>query len=85
MCEQVLENVAVFQMNGSGWTFQSFVGHDVHTVKYKPLRGVSWVPLPKFLADKKPLINMKNKDPQCFKWCVARELHPVTVQLTLKE
>jgi len=34
--EQILENIAVFQMNGSGWTFHSIVSLDIHTVKYKP-------------------------------------------------
>ena len=74
----------VFQMNGSGWTFHSIVSLDIHTVRYKPLRGVTHVPLPKFLAVKEALNNMyfrsekKNlEDNQCFKWCVARALNPV--------
>jgi len=80
---QILENISIFQMNGSGWTFHSIVSLDIHTVKYKPLRGGSWVPSPKFLADKKALINMRHRndrknaeDAQCFKWTVAKYLHP---------
>jgi len=57
--EQILENIAVFQMNGSGWTFHSIVSLDIHTVKYKSLRGGTYIPLPRFLASKKVLINMK--------------------------
>jgi len=53
MCEQVLENLATFQMNGSGLTFHLIVGLEIHTVEYKPLRGGSYVPLPQFLAAKK--------------------------------
>ena len=53
MIEQILENITVFQMNGSGWTFHSIVSLDIHTEKYKPLRVGSWVPTPKFLANKK--------------------------------
>jgi len=82
--EQILESIAVFQMNGSGWTFHSIVSLDIHTVKYKPLRGGAYIPLPKFLASKKALINMqfksekrRNEDVQCFKLCVARALNPV--------
>ena len=55
MVEQILENISVFQMKGSGWTFHSIVSLDIHTEKYKPLRGGSWVPTPKFLANKKAL------------------------------
>jgi len=75
LTEQVLENLAKFQMNWSGWTFHSIVALDIHTVGYKPLTGSSWVPLPKFLASKKALINMKNTDNQCFKWYIARALN----------
>jgi len=82
MVEQILENIAVFQMKGSGWTFHSIVSLDIHTVRYKPLRGGTYVKLPKYLASKKALKNMKfrneNKtDNQCFKWCIARALNPV--------
>jgi len=84
LVEQILENIAVSQMNGSGWTFHSIVSLDIHTVKYKPLRGDTYIPLPKFLASKKALINMKfksekrrNEDVQCFKLCIARALNPV--------
>ena len=76
LTEQVLEGLAKFQMNGSGWTFHSVVALDIHTVGYDPLNGSSWVPLLKFLASKKALINMKNTDNQCFKWCIARALNP---------
>ena len=38
--------------------------------------GSSWVPLPKILASKKAIINMKNTDNQCFKWCIARAFNP---------
>jgi len=49
----------------------------INTVDYKPLKGSSYIPLPKYLADKKAIINLKNEDNQCFKWCVARALNPV--------
>ena len=39
---------------------------ELHTVSYKPLRGETWVPLPKELANKKAIINMQNKDNKCF-------------------
>jgi len=59
--EQILENISIFQMKGSGWTFHSIVNFEIHTVGYKPLRGGIHVPLPKFQASKKALIDMKFK------------------------
>ena len=50
---------------------------DLHTVKYVPLGGSSYIPLPKFLAAKKAIINLKNEDGECFKWAIAWALNPV--------
>ena len=36
LLEQSLENIAVFQMNGSGWTFHSIVSLDIRTVRLDP-------------------------------------------------
>ena len=33
-------------------------------------------PLPKFLANKKAIINPKNTDDECFKWCVTEAVYP---------
>jgi len=97
MVEQILENISVFQINGPGWTFHSIVSLDIHTEKYKPLRGGSWLPTSKFLANKKALINMKfqsenknKEDNQCFKWSIVRTLnlvkiHPERITKQLEE
>jgi len=77
LAEHVLEDLEKFKMNGSGWTFHSIAALDIHTVRYEPLNGSSWVPLPKFLASKKAIINMKNTESHCFKWCIVRALNPV--------
>ena len=61
---------------GSGWVFYKIIKLELHTVNYRPLRGNTWIPLPKELADKKAIINMKNKDNECLKWCVLRKLNP---------
>ena len=44
----------------------------------RPLRGSSHIPLPNKIKDTKALINIKNKDNQCFKYAVTRALNPVT-------
>ena len=35
-----------------------------------------WISLPKLLETKKALINPKNTDNECFKWCVTRAFFP---------
>ena len=78
MTGKMLESLAAYQMQGSNWIFDSIIALEVHTVKYEPLRGSSYIKLPDVLAKKKAIINMKNKDDECFKWCVTRALNPVT-------
>ena len=43
----------------------------LHTVKYEPLEGCSYIPLPDFLAAKRAIINLKNENDECFKWVVT--------------
>ena len=53
MKETVFESLAKFQRQGSNWRFRSVLSLDLHTVKYSPLGGSSYIPLPGFLAAKK--------------------------------
>src|SRR5271166_2546905 len=75
--DKILESMANFQSQGSNWRFKNIVKMDINTAIYKPLKGKSYIPLPAILANKKAIINMKNEDDQCFKWCVSRALNPV--------
>ena len=76
MIEIILEKIATFQSIGRGWRFHSVILLELHTVKYKSLKGESYIPLPEELAVKKAIINIKNDDNKCFLWCVLRALNP---------
>ncbi|XP_022777514.1 uncharacterized protein LOC111318931 [Stylophora pistillata] len=75
--EKMIKSLEKFERNGSGWKFHRVEGLDLHMVKYTPLKGSSYIKLPKHLADKKAIINMENEDDECFKWCVTRAFNPV--------
>ena len=75
--DKIIESMATFQMRGSNWRLRAVQKLEINTVVYKPLKGSSYIPLPKCLASKKGIINMKNEDEECFKWCVVRALNPV--------
>ena len=80
MTDTILERIANLingsSGSGSGWVFYKIIKLELHTASYRPLRGNTWIPLPKELADKKAIINMKNKDNKCFVWNVLRALNP---------
>jgi hypothetical protein len=44
--------------------------------RYRPLRGSNYIPLPIKLISKHAIINVKNKDNNCFIWSVLAALHP---------
>ena len=92
MTERLLEKMATCQNEGSGWRLYNIINLELHTISYTPLRGETWIPLPKELDNKKAIINMKNNDDKCFLWCVLRVLNPkdnhperVDKELKLKE
>ena len=75
--QQILNKTAVWISEGSGWTIQSVDNHYLNIVQYRPMKGSSYVKLPQELRNsEKGLINMKNKDNECFRWCHIRHLNP---------
>ena len=62
MASELIEAISRHTCNGSGWMLKALLSYQVHTAVYKPLRGRSYIQLPKKLATKKAIINMKNTD-----------------------
>ena len=88
--ETIKERFQNFTNRGSNWVLERVLSLDVQMTQYIPLRGRSYIPLPKILANKKAIINMKNDDNECFKWCVTRALfpadkHPERIDKNLRE
>ena len=70
--EKFLESIENFQNQSSGWQFDEVESFSINIDPYTPTSGSSYIPLPKFLADKKAIINAINKnDNDCFKWAVT--------------
>ena len=69
--------IAVWISEGSGWTVESVDNLYINLVKYKPLRGSSYIQLPVELRNSaKGLINLRNKGNECFRWCHIQHLNP---------
>ena len=75
--QNILNKIAVWISEGSGWTIQSVDNHYLNVVKYKPMKASSYIKLPQELRNSaKGLVNMKNEDNECFRWCHIRHLNP---------
>ena len=75
--EQIMNDIHKWISEGSAWIIKSINGHYINIIKYEPLTGSSYIQLPSELQHHKSgLINFKNKDNECFRWCHVRHLNP---------
>ena len=75
--QNILNKIAQWISEGSGWTVKSVDSHYMNIAKYEPMKGSSYIQLPQELRNSaKGLINMKNDDNECFRWCHIRHLNP---------
>ena len=73
--QQILNKIAQWVSEGSGWTIQSIENHYINIVNYSPLKGSSYIKSPQELKNR-GTINLQNKDNECFRWCHIRHLNP---------
>ena len=74
--QKILYIIAQWISGGSGWTIKSVDNHFLNVVKYQPLKGSSYIDFPQELRyNTKGLINMKNDDNDCFRWCHIKHLN----------
>ena len=75
--EEILNGISNMISEGSAWIVKSITGHYLNVTKYEPYTGSSYIQLPTELQHHKSgLINLKNKDNECFRWCHVRHLNP---------
>ena len=77
--QETLNTIDKWVSEGSGWVIDRIDSHYINITLYKPLNGSSYMELSTELRNpKKGLINIKNKDDECFRWCHIRHLNPQT-------
>ena len=77
MVEEIVEEMQKAEdAVGSGWRFERLIKMVLHTTRWDPINAGSYIDLPEVLKNKQAIINMKNQDEECFKWCVLRALNP---------
>ena len=75
--QEILNRIDKWVSESSGWVIDRIDSHYINVTLYKPLNGSSYIELSMELGNpKKGLINIKNKDDECFRWCHIRCLNP---------
>ena len=65
MMREIFERSQEFQTQGSGWILDSVVLLTLCAVKYHPLRGSSYIRLPKEIELTRSVLNIRNTDQRC--------------------
>ena len=75
--QEILNVIDKWVSESSGWVIDRIESHYINVTTYQPLHGSSHLELPaKLRNSKKGLINIKNKDNECFRWCHIRHSNP---------
>ena len=75
--EELKHTLDIWACEGFGWIVDKIEDIYIDISNSDPLAGSSYIPLPsEFKYSMKVLINLKNKDNECFKWCHIRFINP---------
>ena len=79
----IILKIERYMKNGSGWLVENVKTIHLMITKYNPMGG-AYIPLPKTIARKRSLLNIKNGDEKCLLWCLLAAHHPeVTINSSL--
>ena len=76
LTDRIKEFNAKLIRDKSGLRLASVLQFTLKMVKYAPLEGRGWQPLPEFLSKKKAIINIHNTDERCFGYALLYFLEP---------
>lgn len=76
LCDTLTNKISAFERKDSGWSLTNIKCLDMNVNKFNPLRGTSYIDLPRDIKAKKAVINVKNADNMCFKWALLSALYP---------
>lgn len=78
--ENYIKNVVIaraeaFEALGSGWTLAAITELSVNCNRYDGFRGSSYIKLPSTIRNKGAIINVQNRDNECFRWAILSAMH----------
>ena len=79
LAQRLLEANAKFIRGKSGLVLAEIYSLNLNVVRFAPFSGSAYTPLPKFLQNKKAIVNVQNEDEQCFGYAIASALHPADI------
>ena len=65
-----------FTNTATGLEIDHCINLYLNIAKYEPLKGSSYIPLPKVIANKQAIINLPNDDERCIEWHILAAKYP---------
>ena len=73
--DEMVKQIDAYESRGSGWVLRQLENIDLSVVHYQPIPIGTYVKTPKFLSDKKAIVNVENSDNKCFLYSVLVGLY----------
>jgi hypothetical protein len=80
MYEIMKTKMSEFAEKDSGWILTNILYLEINLNNFTPLRGSTYLKLPRDIIKKKAVLNIENEDNECFKWSILAAIHRVTDQ-----
>ena len=77
MASDIERKIENSQLKKSGYQIKKIEKITIHYDRYNPTRAGKYIELPKWIADKKACINIKNEDEKCFTYCVQAKFYEI--------
>jgi len=75
LLNQIKDKIDLWDNNEAYWRLREVLFIDFKLREYKPLKGSSYIPTPERISKTKSVINIKNEDQKCFKYCLLYRLY----------
>ena len=72
--DEVKGEIEAWSQRGSGWVMDEILEAFINAALYRPLRGGSFMELPKKLKNRKAILNIRNRNNQCLRWALRAAL-----------
>lgn len=74
--QKFLTDIEEFSTCESGWSLSQIKNLVIQITKFNPIRAGSWIDTPKWLKDRKAVINVKNSFDDCFATAIMSGMFP---------
>ena len=78
--DKIWQSFDAWLKNGSGWILERVEYLTINSARYQPIRGSTYIPTPESIKHKNAIINIHNKDNNCFEYAYLSSQHYTDIE-----